>query len=31
MHKQSTQFDLSQYVSKKHYKYQKGGAIYLFL
>ena len=26
MHKQSTQFDPSQYISKKHYKYQKGGA-----
>ena len=22
----STQFDPSQYISKKHYKYQKGGA-----
>ena len=26
MHKQYTQFDPSQYISKKHYKYQKGGA-----
>ena len=26
MHKQSTQFDPSQYISKKHYRYQKGGA-----
>ena len=26
MHKQSTQFDPSQYISKKHCKYKKGGA-----
>ena len=26
MHKQSTQFDPIQYISKKHYKNQKGGA-----
>ena len=26
MQKQSTQFDPSQYISKKHYKYKKGGA-----
>ena len=26
MHKQSSQFDPSQYISKKHYKYKKGGA-----
>ena len=26
MHKQNTQFDPRQYISKKHYRYQKGGA-----
>ena len=27
----STQFDPSQYISKKHYKYQKGGAQKLYI